>query len=499
MGTNAEQINAQMNNIIHFSDLVTLQNIMSWKYGDMILGTAGTGNGKSYFIKNDLYDYCKAHNMTILFLTNRNILKAQFLQEIKTDKKQDVITIMNYQKVETMLMYNVPMEQYDFIVADEIHYIFGDADFNRNTELIIEWLIDINCSVKILLSATSEHIKNYLEVHRKIPLINYSIERNNNHINNVYFYENNDVLMKMLFELPPDEKAIYFGNADKVYQASQDLSDAEFLCSTNSRYSKSSNIDITDQIVESEKFECQVLCTTSVLDNGVSIKDEAVKHVIIDYFDIDTIIQCIGRKRVLYEGDKINIYIRNRSSKSLKMSLTNFNLQIAQVKYLKDYGVEEFVKQYGRKDLSHCINLITDNEGKTNLKRNDIMYIKQLKNIESAELMIASSFDLIVCQKLNIDHDKIKYLENEYDVLTLSDIISQYIGLKMFDEERDDFKRLLMDKLFHTPDASHGSLGMKSINSLFNDNGLDFKVKSKTDNSRKSNNFRKVYWIITDY
>lgn len=480
----------------HFSDLIKLEDIISWELGDMILGTAGTGDGKSHFIKFDLYDYCKEHDLSILFLTNRDILKAQFAQEIKADNKQDVITIMNYQKVETMLMYNVPMENYDFIVADEIHYIFGDADFNRNTELIIEWLIDINCSVKILLSATSEHIENYLEIHRKIKLIKYTMERRTDHIDNIYFYEDSNVLMKMLFELPQNEKAMYFGNVDKVYQASQDLGDAEFLCSTNSKFSKLSNKDIKTQIIENEMFECQVLCTTSVIDNGVNIKDESVKHMIVDYFDTDTIIQCIGRKRVLHKDDKINIYIRNRSSKSLKMSLTNFNLQIAQVKYLKDFGVEEFVNKYGRKNLSHCINIITEN-GHTNLKRNDIMYIKQLKNIESAELMIANSYDLIVCQKLNIDHSTIKYLEDEYDALTLVDIIGQYIGLKMFEEERNDFKKLLMDKLFNTPDASHGSLGLKSINSLFKDNNLSFVIKSKTENSRKSNNYKKTYWIIS--
>ena len=481
----------------HFGDLIKLEDIISWKPKDMILGTAGTGDGKSYFILNDLYDYCKEHNLSILFLTNRDILKEQFLQEVKTDNKQDIITIMNYQKVEALIMYNIPMENYDFIVADEIHYIFGDADFNRNTELIIEWLIDINCSVKILLSATSELIQEYLEEYRGIKLIKYTLEKDREHIKNTYFYEDSDVLMKMLFELPIGEKAIYFGNVDKVYKASQDLNDAEFLCSTNSKFSKLSNEDIKYQIIENKKFECQVLCTTSVIDNDVNIKDESVKHVIVDYFDIETIIQCLGRKRVLHKDDKINIYIRNRSSKSLKMSLTNFNTQIAQVKYLKDFGVEEFVKKYGRKNLSHCINIITDNKGNTNLKRNDIMYIKQFKNIESAELMIANSYDFIICQKLNIDYSTIKRLEDEYDALTLVDIISQYISIKMFEEEREEFKRLLMDKLFKTPDSSHGSLGMKSINSLFKDNNLDFVIKSKTENSRKSDNFRKVYWIIS--
>ena len=180
-------------------------------------------------------------------------------------------------------------------------------------------------------------------IHRKIKLIKYTLDSNRDHIVNTYFYEDNTVLMKMLFELPLEEKAIYFSNVDKVYQASLDLKDAEFLCSTNSKYSKLANQEIKKQIIEEEKFECQVLCTTSVIDNGVNIKDESVKHIIVDYFDIDTIIQCLGRKRVLHEEDTINIYIRNRSIKSLRMSLSNFKTQIAQVKYLIDYGEKEFI------------------------------------------------------------------------------------------------------------------------------------------------------------
>lgn len=480
----------------HFSDLISLEDITSWKPGDMILGTAGTGDGKSYFILNDLYDYCKERKLTILFLTNRDILKEQFSQEVKVNEKQDIITIYNYQKIEAMIMYGIPIDEFNFIVADEIHYVFTDAEFNRNTELTIEWLIHIKNSIKILLSATSEYIKNYLEVHRKIELIKYTMESKRDHIVNTYFYEDDSVLMKLLYELPTEEKAMYFGNVDKVYKASQDLTDAEFLCSTNSKYSRLANKEIKEQIIENAKFECQVLCTTSVIDNGVNIKDESLKHIIVDYFDIDTIIQCLGRKRVLHKDDTINIYIRNRSSKSLKMSLTNFKTRITQVKYLKDFGVDEFVKKYGRKDLSNCINIIMDNK-KPDLKINEIMYIKQLKNIEDAELMIANNYDFIICQKLNIDYSTIKRLEDEYDALTLADIITQYIGIKMFEEEREEFKKLLMDKLFNTPEASHGSLGMKSINSLFKDNNLSFVIKSKSETSRKSDNYKKTYWIIS--
>ena len=49
----------------------------NWTEGDIIFINAGTGVGKSHFIKTVLYDHCKKHNKKILLLSNRNNLKSQ--------------------------------------------------------------------------------------------------------------------------------------------------------------------------------------------------------------------------------------------------------------------------------------------------------------------------------------------------------------------------------------------------------------------------------------
>lgn len=36
------------------------------------------------------------------------------------------------------------------------------------------------------------------------------------------------------------------------------------------------------QIVQTERFECRMLFTTKVLDNGVNLKDKAIKHIFIE-------------------------------------------------------------------------------------------------------------------------------------------------------------------------------------------------------------------------
>jgi len=487
------------------SHLVKIKDIESWEDGDNILFDAQTDSGKSWFINNPLYNHCKSKGLSILFLTNRDILKSQFAVDIEREKRQDVITIMNYQKLETLLSYGKePKKKYDIIVADEIHYVCGDVYVNENTDLSINWLINATNSIKIMLSATSKNIREYLEVNRKQKLKVYSMKRTNEYIENVCFYEDDQALMKMLVELPPDEKAMYFCGAEKAYQASNDLFDkAEFICSKNNgAYRKYSNDIIQEQIINEKKFDCQVLCTTSVLDCGVSIEDVSLKHMIVDYFDLDTLIQCLGRKRVTNQNDKITVYIRNRGKQSLNLTLNKFNTKLQKANYLVEYGGLEYVKKYGRKEKNTAVYYTSDKVIEACL--NDVVYFKLNKDVEVAKKMQENGFGFTVCEVLEIDYSTTIKLEDTYDAITLRDIVGNLKGKKLFEEVeedgygKDDFIQLLLGKLFCPPKENHGSCGMKTINSLFKDNNLYFKITSKKERSKKSINFNKTYWIITD-
>lgn len=59
------------------------QAYKEWKKGDNILINCGTGQGKTYFVKNILKDYCKQNNLKILYLCNRTNLKKQVKNDIE--------------------------------------------------------------------------------------------------------------------------------------------------------------------------------------------------------------------------------------------------------------------------------------------------------------------------------------------------------------------------------------------------------------------------------
>ena len=89
----------------YVSDLIKLDDIEQWELGDIIAINAPTGSGKSHFIKNVLKNYCISKKKNILLLTNRDILKDQFIHELIEDDVDGIITVKNYQSIEIKIIY----------------------------------------------------------------------------------------------------------------------------------------------------------------------------------------------------------------------------------------------------------------------------------------------------------------------------------------------------------------------------------------------------------
>ena len=83
---------------------------------------------------------------------------------------------------------------------------------------------------------------------------------------------------------------------------------AVFVTSESKHRNDESNKELRN-IEEKERFECDVLIATAVLDNGVNIKDSRLKNIVISAYDKPEFIQMLGRRRV-NEGDTVTLYIR---------------------------------------------------------------------------------------------------------------------------------------------------------------------------------------------
>ena len=85
--------------------------------------------------------------------------------------------------------------------------------------------------------------------------------------------------------------------------------------------------ELFDSLIEKEKFDVDILIATSVIDNGVNIKDENLKNIIIQNNDRDEIIQMIGRKRCINKADKVRVFLVSSSEQSLSKKIEGLEEQ----------------------------------------------------------------------------------------------------------------------------------------------------------------------------
>ena len=222
----------------------------------------------------------------MLVFSNRLALKAQQEhQAFGTD-----IACMTYQKMEYNVYLNglwtvqnsVPdlmqmvEQEFDYIILDEAHYLFQDAAFNRRTSTIFKMIERFRKSkVIIMLSATADLLKEYFS--SKIT-VTYTADADYSYIESVSYYNRKDTLLKILDKIPASEKVVVFGdNKERLQELNRRYSDSAYLSSDNKETSP-----VFNEIVQNERFECRMLFTTKVLDNGVNLKDKAIKHIIVE-------------------------------------------------------------------------------------------------------------------------------------------------------------------------------------------------------------------------
>lgn len=480
----------------YVSDLIKIQDINKWIEGQIIAINSPTGSGKSHFIKTILKEYCIANKKTILLLTNRDILKDQFIHELIEDDKDGIITVKNYQSIETKIIYDVPIDNYDYIVCDEYHYLFNDT-FNFCTDISLDYILEQTSSVKILLSATSTVPIKYLEEVKHLDIIKYEIESDYSYIDKLYYYENDDVILKLLNELPENEKAIYFTKAKTSYDFSKQIEDSAFICSKhNGTYRRYINEEEKQNIIENEIFNSKILFTTIALDNGVNIKDTQLKHIIIDTFDLDTIQQCLGRKRIANSDEKVKVYIKNWNNKKLNGKKTSLNNTLKFSDLLKG-GLSSEGLILGNKHKNTYGNLIYDivsEDNKIVKHVNEAMYFKFKYDIEQIGLYMESEYMDYVSERFG--QEEYFDLEQEIDAMTLEDKLNNWVGIKMFKEEKEKFVSFMRDELFNGITNRYGTVQINTINGYFIDNNIPYEIESKKERSRKDENYNKNYWIL---
>lgn len=322
---------------------------------------APCGCGKTFFVMHDLVNYAKTYGHKILLLVSRKPLKDQ-LSRAKTKRAQKVLTITTYQAVQMRdddKKIQQFMSKYDIIVCDEGHYFVSDSVYIREGIICLQRIF-AQPAVKIFMTATP--IPTYMTLSNIYPNFKFKYKFKGDMppvINDVqFFYDNFDGdteadIELLLAELDETEdKAIIFCSsikmAHELYTARRDQS--IFLCSQSSdkgkKYQNSIDEKAVKEMLTKEHFNAKYLFTTTVAEVGITIKDKAVKHIVCCLQDWNSIVQALGRKRMIDDTDTATAYLTDRTAKSLNGTATTVKKALQPYNYFDRYGTEEYLKEY---------------------------------------------------------------------------------------------------------------------------------------------------------
>lgn len=476
----------------YISDKITLSIISTWKMGDKILITAQTGSGKSHFVKTNLYKYCKANNLKCLLLSNRTILKNQNSMDL--DDKLDTINPMNYQEIENSIIQDDEktiefyFNKFDFIVMDEAHYLFTDSQFNRRTDLLLETLYrNYPNKIIIFITATPEILLEFQPAYSHL----YTLKKDYSYIENIFFYSKSDTAEAIIQNLPQNEKVIYFSSdSQEAYNLSQKFDGASFICSDGNKMKKYSSQNTIKEIINKSSFSERILCTTKVLDNGINIIDREVKHVIIDVLDVITLIQCLGRKRIIGKDDKINLYVKNHHGGDIHFALMETNSRLAKVLQLDEVGVEEFQKRHRKKSFYDIVdNDFTINKAKLQFYQYQKEVLEKMKKEKDG-------YKNAIIQYLNFETESVQNADNEFEKIGIKSYLQKIKNKKMFKDEQEDFKIKFFNLLFSPKNTNYRHRGSRSINAILEEDNIPYRLTTGQETKGKMR--KKGWWAIIE-
>ena len=287
---------------MYISQLITLQEMKKWTAGNNILIHAPTGTGKSHFVFTKLARYCQKNQLKMLIFSNRDILKQQ-----NKRLAQCGVECYNYQFLEQLPFEEIRrfLEKFDIVDFDECHYFFKDSDFNKNTDNVLRYAMLSNKQIKLFASATPEPLK---LANVKFDY-EYQIEPDYSFIKEITFYRTPGEILNELLEDEAKSLCFFSRASEAAKFAAKHRAQVRFVCSASHHLWEQASQETIQEIITKSRFKCQVLAATTVLDNGINIKDKEVKNIMIDYCDPITIIQALGRKR-LDKNERVKLYLR---------------------------------------------------------------------------------------------------------------------------------------------------------------------------------------------
>ena len=374
-----------------------------WEPLQPVFISAQTGQGKNYFIENELIpyvrqlDYENRQGWKVLILSNRKALKRQIemrlLDSDSSDSEDninkgpypmgDFAEAMTYQE---MLTQKIVASRYLYVICDEAHFFTSDAMFNPQTKKIFEKIVKVfQNAIRVYMSATPyeclEYIIKYEEeykdnyLNRNKPqhkwktgqMVFYHFKRDYSYLDVKTYSAINELYGRIVESVNAKKEKwlIFIDDKDRCATVKEELEnfakdkgsplvskgqevEKVFAVNANSKYDP-----IYKKIVKDEELgqNIYVLISTSVLDNGVNL--EGIKNIVVSDMEKVKCLQMVGRARVKGNDDRKTLYIKRFNVREVKKRLATLEKrQGAYYDYEMAYGKSYPQAGYESKFLS---------------------------------------------------------------------------------------------------------------------------------------------------
>lgn len=343
-----------MENIKYYSDLITDEQIRTWiDNKDYVYLNGSTGTGKSTFIFEKLIpcilDNEDYNDKNIILFSNRIKLKQQHKTTFRNnnddyadiDHKHDRYPDDYYYKRILMTTYQgfYQNNNADFredidcglldsddyiIICDEFHYFIND-NWNKTTENMLNTILRLKAPT-FFISATGDNTVNFINTisdKKILPENTITITQDYSNITISGYKESHNYKDKKAtgtekaYEMIRDildntnDKVIYYLDdiirLGKIAVKLREIYEDDILLCYGG-FQKIDGIPDNDlhKCLNNGKINGRCILTTRILDNGIDILDNDLKHVIIDINESEVIMQAIGRKRT---KTPLNVYV----------------------------------------------------------------------------------------------------------------------------------------------------------------------------------------------
>lgn len=499
------------NHICYLSDYF-MNEFRRWRSDSYIFINCGTGTGKTTFIER----ISKLKEFNVLILTNRTANREQILNHLdfKNNKGlKQYVKVMSYQVLEKTIDFTSDyLDTFDYIFCDEAHYFLQDSTFNSMVNVSLNKILNTKRAVKIFVSATNERIQQNI-VHRLSnryqndlivlsKVLIYEMRKSETLIRRIISFESFESDIKNEILNSEEQWLIFVKSIDIgrewAYQLSKVLKDKViFLDRDSADQGTSVQRNTFKMLIDDEQFEQKVLITTCLLDNGINIRTQTLKNIVIFDDDPVEIIQMIGRKRKQNMNDYFDLYLLNESNQSLGVSLSN-----AMRKKNKFQDVQRDIEVYKNLNIIHYLNSKDGDEYRAmsyynyyirDYSYNYLGYSQICNEIKNLCMLrnIDSPFDL----KVEWVMSKL-YQNNNVEIITSDDIkrveflnsIDEILNVFMPYNTRKDQKayhKLISNKYWryfkkHPGERQDRPLSISNLKSRFVEKqiSLDFEIKN---------------------